>query len=244
LFLSLPSLQLSGALLAFTALAFGHSSTPQTASGTLDPHATVNRGEMIEHIFFQLVNMVQILYLHLACDNPLWRERFGWCWLSSALWLIRGWFPLNSFSANYSAGTIDPKSTAVTRLMYRMKKWQYVLLKHCLQFGLNLSVALNGAPGLTQNVYFRLYWLLMSTSFVLEFFLQTLVKKKKLAQENLLRMQYILMSLATISSSVVVVGHVNLLLAALSLIFNFAHRKHDLLNTSVIMAGMAIYTLI
>ena len=233
------SLGVFGALLAYTALAFGHHVVRQTASGALDPHATIAHSEMVEHIFFQLINASQALYLHLVQHTTYWPARIMLCFLSAAPWLVRHWFPVNSFSANYSGSRVDPRSTWFTRLLYRLKKWQYVLLKHGLQFGLNLSVAFFGAEGITNEPHFRLYWLLMSTSFVLEFFLQTLVKKGRLEQHNMLRVQMILMTLASVSASVTLFRHVHLAIALVSMGLNFANRGHDVLNTSIILGFLA-----
>ena len=95
-----------------------------------------------------------------------------WCW--------RHHFPVNHFSANWS-GT--PKTW--TAWLYRIKKWQYLLYKHCLLHGLNLSVALpgsllgsggGGAAGSVRVVHTRhwqLYWLSLNSAYVMEFFLQT-----------------------------------------------------------------------
>ncbi len=104
---------------------------------------------------------------------PLLSYRMIWCWISSWPWLFRGRFPVNSFSANYNPETADPRSTSVTRFLYRAKKWQYVSLKHCLQFGLNISVALSIRSNdvlLPLDPEFRIYFLIMSLSFVVVIF--------------------------------------------------------------------------
>jgi hypothetical protein len=128
------------------AIDFPHKGVENVASGTLDEHATVTYSEMIEHSFYQGVNLVQILYLH-AVDGQTER------WLRILLgmgatcpWLIRHAFPVNRFSDNYTK--IDSKSTPLVRLLYRIKKYQYVFYKHFLLHGLNISVALFG-PGLS-----------------------------------------------------------------------------------------------
>ena len=162
------------------------------------------------------------------------------CWLSAAPWLVRHHFPLHSFSANYSGDKVDPRSTPFTRALYRMKKWQYVALKHALQFGLDITVAFRGGPGITDEPHFRLYWLFMSTSFVFEFFLQTLVKKGHMQQKNMLRLQIVLMALASVSAFVTVYRHVNLVIALISMLLNFSNRRHDVLNTSIILAVLAM----
>lgn len=230
-------LGLLGALLSVTALAFGHARVSrQQHSGTLDPHATVSRGEMIEHVFFQLLNAAQLALLH-ALGAVEWRPaRLLLCWAAAWPWLARSRFPVNSFSRNYDERTADPRSTRVTRFLYRAKKWQYVGLKHALQFGLNVSVALCGTcSGLTDDPVFRLYFLALSTSFVAEFYLQTLVKRGLLSQAAMLVYQAALMLMASVTAAVTVWRYVLLPIAALSMALNFANRGHDVFNTAVLI---------
>lgn len=59
--------------------------------------------------------------------------------------------------------------------MYRLKKYQYLLYKHFLLHGLNISVAISG-EAIAATPPFRLYWLSLNAAYVLEFFLQTLVR--------------------------------------------------------------------
>jgi hypothetical protein len=56
----------------------------------------------------------------------------------------------------------------LTVVFHKAKKWQYVFLKHGMQFGLNVSVALFLSPGesLPLNPEFRIYFLIMTISFV------------------------------------------------------------------------------
>ena len=42
-----------------------HRNVKNKASGVLDREATVTYNEMIEHVFYQILNLVQILFLHL-----------------------------------------------------------------------------------------------------------------------------------------------------------------------------------
>ncbi len=54
-------LGLIGASLAFSALAFDHEKVHRLQrSGTLDEHALVSNSEMVEHVFFQLLNSCQV----------------------------------------------------------------------------------------------------------------------------------------------------------------------------------------
>ena len=39
-------------------------------------------------------------------------------------------FPVNSFSANYKTPGVGG-TTPLIRFLYRLKKWQYLLYKHC-----------------------------------------------------------------------------------------------------------------
>ena len=48
---------------------------------------------------------------------------------------------------------------------------QYLLYKHCLLHGLNVSAAIDGLT-LATDAPFRMYWLCLNTSYVFEFFLQ------------------------------------------------------------------------
>ena len=48
---------------------------------------------------------------------------------------------------------------------------QYLLYKHCLLHGLNVSAAIDGLT-LATDAQFRMYWLCLNTSYVFEFFLQ------------------------------------------------------------------------
>ena len=70
---------------------------------------------------------------------------------------------------------------------------RYLLYKHCLLHGLNLSVALElardrprpSAPlsrPIAEQPAFRVYWAALNAAYVMEFFLQTLVRRGLLAQ--------------------------------------------------------------
>jgi hypothetical protein len=229
-------LGLLGITLTLTAAAdFPHKNIKNTASGTLDEKATVTHSEMIEHSFYQGLNLVQIVYLHNIHEQLSLPTRMACAMLATSPWLARGRFPVNKFSDNYK--TREDAMTLVG-ILYRTKKYQYVFYKHFLLHGLNLSVALNG-ESLARRPHFRPYWMLLNASYVMEFFLQTLVKKGRLAQPAMLRMQQALM-LASTLAALLVLRSVDPLLAAASLALNFARRKHDVANTAALLLLAAL----
>ena len=191
-------------------------------------------------------------------------------------------FPVNSFSANYTVEGRD--RWALTSVLYRLKKYQcvvlmvvhscrnsqellwsvaflsrYVLYKHALFFGLNITAATLGARGITTKRYFELwviqyhcviswhdrclivecgrYWLCLNCSYVMEFFLQTLVKRGYATQRWLMVMQHLLMSISTVTALQVLWYHVELRLAAVSIFLNFSNRGHEGINM-VVLAGV------
>jgi hypothetical protein len=131
--------------------------------------------------------------------------------------------------------------------MYRLKKYQYVLYKHALLHGLNISAALaaaatapeNGADvSLAQTRAFRLFWVCLNAAYVLEFFLQTLVKRRVLAQGRMLALNALLMAAST-AAALPVLRRVRPLAAAASLALNFARRGRELSNTALVAALVA-----
>mmetsp|Transcript_12206 Transcript_12206/g.39263 ORF Transcript_12206/g.39263 Transcript_12206/m.39263 type:complete len:240 (+) Transcript_12206:234-953(+) len=117
------------------------------ASGILDEKATVSRSEMLEHCFYQLLNLCQVGFLYASAALP--HSRAARTALAAALllpWLARSRFPVNSFSANYKTPGVGG-TTPLIRFLYRLKKWQYLLYKHFLLHGLNVSVAMGGGGG-------------------------------------------------------------------------------------------------
>ena len=172
------------------------------------------------------------MFLHaITLSNSLW-ERMLLAIAVTSVWLFREMFPVNSFSNNYTK--IDPKSSDIIRLLYRIKKYQYVFYKHFLLHGLNISVAMTGRS-LASDASFRIYWLLLNTSYVMEFFLQTLVKKRYMKQDLLLLLQRILMVASSIAA-INVLSHVNLLVCFCSLFLNFVNRHHDFFNSCLLIA--------
>lgn len=225
-----------GIVLALSAAAdFPHKNVVNVASGTLDEHATVTRGEMIEHAFYQGLNLAQIAALHAITPDRALGTRLALALGAAAPWLVRDRFPIHRFSANYTRH--DARSSTLVRVLYRIKKYQYVFLKHFLQFGLNISLALSGVALARQDA-FRVYWLLLNASFTLEFFLQTLVKKGLLRQRTMLGMQHLLM-LASTLVAVQVLRHVNPLIALASLALNFTWPRHDFAITVLLVAVFA-----
>lgn len=225
-------------LTLFAAFEFKHKNVKNFASGTLDEHATVTYAEMIEHSFYQGLNLIQILYIHSfsffptssSISTPLLLLRFLLLFLVTLPWYWRGTFPVNKFSDNYNK--IDEKSTTLIRLLYRLKKYQYVFYKNFLLHGLNISLFLSGRS-LGTLKFFRLYWLLLNLSYVMEFFLQTLVKKDFLRQSDMLLLQQVLMTASSIVGAVVL-KELNWIVCFASLALNFWNRKHDLFNTMFI----------
>lgn len=241
-------------LTLFAAWEFQHKQVKNMASGTLDEHATVTYGEMMEHSFYQVLNLLQIIFIHIITwisyhndiekqniydQNTIWtsfvmKENLFWRFLAlfvvTSWWFFRPYYPINKFSDNYIQ--VDMKSTTFIRILYRIKKYQYVFYKHFLLHGLNITIALTGLS-FGSSSSFRLYWLLLNTSYVMEFFLQTLVKKSIMTQSQMLTFQKILMSASTIAA-MMILRHVHLGIAMLSLIANFINRKHDVLNTMLI----------
>ena len=174
---------LGTALTLAAAAAFDEKRGPRKfASGALDESAVVSRDEMLEHAFYQLLNLVQVLYLHAlpACGAQM-PARLALCLMATSPWLVRAAFPVHSFSANYAT------SGRREAMLYRLKKWQYVAYKHALLHGLNLSAALATAEhgnSLPQQRFFRLYWQCLNAAYVLEFFMQTRARPASRARRS------------------------------------------------------------
>lgn len=234
---------ISGIFLTLSASwSFDHKHVENPASGTLDSHTLVTNNEMVEHAFYQALNLLQVLFLHALDGVPLPEAlRLPSVLFVQSIWLLRSRFPVNRFSDNYKQN--DPQSSSVIRLLYRLKKWQYVFLKHALIFGLNVGVALRrdyfnvGRFALSPS--FRLYWLLLNASFVFEFFLQTLVRRHLLTHQDMLRLQMLQMLSASLAV-IRVLGSVHIGAAAASVLLNFIHRKHDFMNSCGVVIVMLV----
>ena len=70
------------------------------ASGALDDDQTVTREEIVEHLFYQALNVTQVVFLRLAPIVAAAHGRPGACAslaLATAPWLFRSAFPVNRF---------------------------------------------------------------------------------------------------------------------------------------------------
>lgn len=81
--------------------------------------------------------------------------------------------------------------------------------------------------------YFRLYWLSLNAAYVLEFFLQTLVKKGHMEQWVMLTLNQLLMLITTLPVIKVLMLHVNPYVAGASLMLNLLNRGHDVMNVLI-----------
>eukprot|EP00962_Isochrysis_galbana_P058442 scaffold31536_cov140-Isochrysis_galbana.AAC.3 len=118
------------------------------------------------------------------------------------------------------------------------QKLQYLLYKHALLHGLNASVAASvpAVPPATSPT-FRSYWLCLNTSYGMEFFLQTLVKKNKLRQRSMLVLQAVLMAASTAAALQTMNQLTGPEVAALSLALNLGRRGNELTNTALTFGG-------
>eukprot|EP00756_Hemistasia_phaeocysticola_P050867 Hpha_TRINITY_DN26051_c0_g1::TRINITY_DN26051_c0_g1_i1::g.115338::m.115338 len=234
-------LSLIGAAVAYTAyLGFGkaHRRVKNDASGVLDEAATVSEAEMLEHCFYQLLNLSQVCFLHyLAWQQPGPTVRVALGLGTASPWLFRSRFPVNSFSANYSQPDRGG-STTLIRVLYRLKKYQYLFYKHALLHGLNATMATNGGrtDGLVFAPHFRLYWLCLNTAYVFEFYMQSLVKKQYMSQQWMLILQHLLMAVSTVAAVQVLAMSVHFAPAALSLALNLLRRGRDFTNMMAVLA--------
>src|SRR3546814_9450242 len=84
---------------------------------------------------------------------------------------------------------------------------------------------------LPTSSWFPLLWLSLNISYVMEFFMQSLVKKGYLLQGRMLQLQVLLMS-CSLCAAFPIVLNVHLGIAMLSLLVNLVHRGHDFFNTA------------
>lgn len=218
-------------------------------SGTLHRKAIVTQSEMIEHSFYQGLNLLQSIYLHVLArigkstnKQPLYSLIA--LWAVTAPWLLRHRFPVHSFSQNWKSKKVQETSTAKSSsgeiLLYRIKKAQYVFYKHVILHGLNISAALsashNSQTVIPYGLEWRIFWLLLNTSYVMEFFLQTLVKRSVLSQSHMIGLQRLLMASASLAAIRVLFG-VRIGVCVVSLGMNFVNRHHDVANTLLIASG-------
>jgi hypothetical protein len=225
-----------------------HWRNREGVSGTLSQHAIVTRDEMIEHLFYQVLNLLQSLYLHAIPRLPFDWQRFLALGAVSAPWLARDRFPVHPFSQNWKAETQGPlrgeepdshpsqslpgyKQGALETFLYRVKKWQYLLYKHVLLHGINMIVCLQPrSAALAHDPAWRLYWVCLNGSYVMEFFLQSMVKRRAIGQFTMLFLNRWLMLVSTLAAGLVVwrIASVPyLFLSSASLVWNVVHRGQD-----------------
>ncbi|CAM9636101.1 unnamed protein product, partial [Heterosigma akashiwo] len=229
-------------------------------TGTLDEEATVTFSEMLEHSFYQALNLARSATCtpFTASCSPAVARSYGYlgrggsrrCRPRGSWWVRAGWpswppslglappVPVNRFSDNSGAG--PPSWTA---LLYRVKKYQYVFYKHFLLHGLNASAALcgEGGAGLATSRVFQLYWVGLNTAYVMEFFLQSLVKRRHMGQRTMLLLNQTLMVASSVPA-LQVLRHCSLRLAAISLVLNFVNRKKEIQNMIIVLgAGYIFY---
>jgi hypothetical protein len=224
------------------AIDFPHKLVSNTSgqSGTLNQKAIVTQDEMIEHSFYQFLNLLQAMYLHASQHFVNGNSKNGrltslcLLWLVTMPWLFRHRLPVHSFSHNWNVYLKHnkTKNKSITDdpevFLYRIKKWQYVFYKHVILHGVNISFAVSSQLDATipYSASWRVFWILLNTSYVIEFFLQSMVKAKVLEQSTMLLLQRFLMLISSLSA-LVVFRHVKVAICLCSLLLNFGHRHHD-----------------
>ena len=78
-----------------------------------------------------------------------------------------------------------------------------------------------------------IFWIALNTSYVMEFFLNSLVKRGVLSQRYMMILNGLLMCSASLAA-ICAVNSVRLEAAVLSLLFNFGNRGHDVINTLIV----------
>ncbi|KAL3914140.1 MAG: hypothetical protein SGARI_000284 [Bacillariaceae sp.] len=214
-------------------------------SGTLHEKAIVTNAEMVEHAFYQGLNLVQAMYLHAMhhFNDTHVSIQFVMLWLVTSPWLFRSLVPVSSFSHNWKLHQEKQRRNKQNEntqnnkdfqelLMYKVKKSQYIFYKHFILHGINLSVLLyaDARQRIPLGPPWRVFWVLLNLSYVAEFFLQTLVKKKMLRQRTMLLCNQVLMVAASLGA-LTVLKDVSIPVALTSVALNFANRHHDVLNT-------------
>lgn len=201
-------------------------------SGTLAQKAIVTQSEMIEHSFYQGLNLAQAIYLHSMgyyLYDSCYSIRLVALWLVTLPWYFRSRFPVHSFSNNWK----QSQQWNMEILLYQIKKWQYVFYKHAVFHGINISVALQGnhSSMIVTTTSWRIFWLALNTSYVMEFFLQSLVKRCIIQQYHMLWLQRLLMTASSLAAVVAVMPHLHFGICVGSVFLNFWNRHYDLFNT-------------
>ena len=163
-------------------------------------------------------------------------------WLVTAPWLARHRFPVHSFSNNWTQ-QVEAEKTVIENLMYRVKKWQYVFYKHVILHGLNISVCVTKNASFLSDQAWRIFWVSLNAAYVMEFFLQSLVKRKVLQNSTMLLMNTWLMLASSMAATQAVFANRSIRweIALLSLTLNFTNRHHDVSNTMVVAGGTILY---
>lgn len=220
-------------------------------SGTLSERTIVTQAEMIEHLFYQFLNLVQALYLHFLASEwaqPMFNKRLiRWIalFLVTSPWLVRGCFPVHSFHQNWKLSTKEKQSNSHELLLYKIKKAQYLFYKHVILNGINLSIILTAKDqSLVHTLAWRVFWICLNTSYVMEFFLQTLVKRHVMTQFTMLSLNRLLMLVSTVAAIHSIWRVVRWDLSLMSFLLNWINRKHDLINVMFIGTLAMIATII
>lgn len=209
-------------------------------SGTLSCQAMVTHSEMMEHAFYQFLNLCQALYLHcFSTSSDIATRGLGLVFVTAPWWVRRTQFPVNSFSANWTK-TPNNNRTHTETYMYFIKKWQYIFYKHVILHGLNITMCLHHVPNHASSEAWRVFWLCLNTSYVMEFFLQSLVRRRILSQTTMLILNRWLMLVSTCAAVNAVLRLVQWHVCFLSLALNYLHRFHDVTNT-LALAAVAFY---
>ena len=140
---------------------------------------------------------------------------------------------------------IGEKNLSSINRIFQVKKWQYVFYKHVILHGLNISMAFpkggddtlafsNDNIPLPITTEWRIFWLALNTSYVMEFFLQSLVKRGVMSQRWMMIMNVLLMTSSSLAAVGAVFGRVRVEAVVLSLLLNFGNRGHDIFNTMLV----------
>jgi len=223
-------------------------------SGALSQTAIVTQAEMVEHAFYQGLNLWQALYLHFmtqtttittnaASKNNNYQYYFSSIgirlialWVVTAPWYVRKQFPVHSFSNNWKNEQKGARHKET--IMYKIKKWQYVFYKHVILHGLNITVCIQPHRFNNHNnnntSQWQLFWICLNAAYVLEFFLQSLVKRKILSQSTMLILNQWLMIVSSMAAMQSVLQTVMWPICLASVALNFSHRHHDVFNTMIV----------
>jgi hypothetical protein len=200
-------------------------------SGTLSQQAMVTQAEMVEHLFYQGLNLWQVLYIHAILTMMYVSPLYVWLlhYAVTLPWCFRHWFPVHSFSQNWKQVSAGSRTRTET-FMYRLKKAQYLFYKHFVFFGLNMSLMLR-PHNLVATPSWRVFWLSLNTAYVMEFFLQTLVRRHVLSQSAMLALNWFLMVVSSLAAITCLLPIVSWPIAGMSTLLNIINRHHDVINT-------------